>query len=194
MAGIYGMVMGIANERQFGTLSALLATPANRLAVFSGRALPFILNGLVVSTFGFAIGWLLLDFSPEPESLAPARARRRRHGRLVHGARDADRLDRPAGARRLLRRQPRLLPDAALLRRQRRRRRAPRLDGGDRPRPPADARNRGGSTGRRRRDARRRRRPRAHGGADRPRVRRRRLPALPPLRGRGPPPGALETF
>ena len=71
MAGIYGMVMGIANERQFGTLSALLGTPANRLAVFSGRALPFILNGLVVSAFGFAIGWLLLDFSPERESLAP---------------------------------------------------------------------------------------------------------------------------
>jgi ABC-2 type transport system permease protein len=71
MAGIYGMVMGIANERQFGTLSALLGTPANRLAVFSGRALPFILNGLVVSAFGFAIGWLLLDFSPEPKSLAP---------------------------------------------------------------------------------------------------------------------------
>ncbi len=37
MAGIYGMVMGIANERQFGTLSPLLATPANRLAVFAGR-------------------------------------------------------------------------------------------------------------------------------------------------------------
>jgi ABC-2 type transport system permease protein len=40
MAGIYGMVMGIANERQYGTLSALLATPANRLAVFAGRGCP----------------------------------------------------------------------------------------------------------------------------------------------------------
>ena len=69
MAGIYGMVMGIANERQYGTLSPLLATPANRLAVFMGRALPNIVNGLVVSTFGFAISWLLLDFSPDPASL-----------------------------------------------------------------------------------------------------------------------------
>jgi ABC-2 type transport system permease protein len=69
MAGIYGMVMGIANERQYGTLSPLLATPANRLAVFSGRALPHVLNGLIVSAFGFAVSWLLLDFSPDPAVL-----------------------------------------------------------------------------------------------------------------------------
>jgi len=69
MAGIYGMVMGIANERQFGTLSPLLATPANRLAVFTGRALPNIVNGIAVSTFGFAASWLLLDFDPDPRSL-----------------------------------------------------------------------------------------------------------------------------
>jgi ABC-2 type transport system permease protein len=69
MAGIYGMVMGIANERQFGTLSPLLATPANRLAVFAGRGLPFIVNGLAVSTFGFLSAWALLDFSPDASVL-----------------------------------------------------------------------------------------------------------------------------
>jgi ABC-2 type transport system permease protein len=69
MAGIYGMTMGIANERQYGTLSPLLATPANRLAIFSGRALPFVANGFVVSTFGFAVGWLLLDFRPAEGSV-----------------------------------------------------------------------------------------------------------------------------
>ena len=73
MAGIYGMVMGIANERQFGTLSPLLATPANRLAVFAGRGLPFIVNGLAVSTFGFVSAWALLDFGPDP-SVLPALA------------------------------------------------------------------------------------------------------------------------
>ena len=41
------------------TLSPLLATPANRLAVFSGRALPIIVNGLVVSTFGYLSGMAL---------------------------------------------------------------------------------------------------------------------------------------
>jgi ABC-2 type transport system permease protein len=62
MAAIYGMTMGIANERNFQTLSPLLATPANRLALFLGRALPNIASGLFVSTFGFGVGLLLLDF------------------------------------------------------------------------------------------------------------------------------------
>jgi ABC-2 type transport system permease protein len=65
MSGIYGMTMGIANERQYQTLSPLLATPANRPALFLGRALPFIANGLFVSAFGFGVAWLLLDFSPD---------------------------------------------------------------------------------------------------------------------------------
>jgi ABC-2 type transport system permease protein len=69
MSGIYGMTMGIANERQFGTLQPLLATPANRLAIFTGRALPFIVNGLFVSAFGFAASWLLLDFRPAEGSV-----------------------------------------------------------------------------------------------------------------------------
>jgi ABC-2 type transport system permease protein len=73
MSGIYGMTMGIANERQYGTLQPLLATPANRLAIFTGRALPFILNGLLVSAFGFAVSWLLLDFRPA-EGSVPALA------------------------------------------------------------------------------------------------------------------------
>ena len=36
MAGIYGMTMTIANERQFGTLAPVLATPANRPAPAPG--------------------------------------------------------------------------------------------------------------------------------------------------------------
>jgi ABC-2 type transport system permease protein len=63
MSGIYAMTLTIANERQFGTLLPLLATPANRAALFLGRALPVIANGLLVSAFGFGVGLLLLDFS-----------------------------------------------------------------------------------------------------------------------------------
>jgi ABC-2 type transport system permease protein len=62
MSGIYAMTLTIANERQFGTLSPILATPANRVALFLGRALPVIANGLFVSVFGFCVGLLLLDF------------------------------------------------------------------------------------------------------------------------------------
>lgn len=62
MASIYGMTMTIANERYFGTLAPLLASPAARIPLFLGRALPPIANGLIVSAFGFTIGALFLDF------------------------------------------------------------------------------------------------------------------------------------
>jgi ABC-2 type transport system permease protein len=71
MAAIYGMTMTIANERYFGTLSQLLATPANRLALFLGRALPPIANGLFVSVFGFAVGAAFLDFRLSASSIPP---------------------------------------------------------------------------------------------------------------------------
>ncbi|TMJ97167.1 MAG: ABC transporter permease [Actinobacteria bacterium] len=69
MTSVYGATMAIANERWFGTLSALLATPASRFALFLGRAVPFIVNGIFVSTFGLVLGWALLDFSPALSSL-----------------------------------------------------------------------------------------------------------------------------
>jgi ABC-2 type transport system permease protein len=61
MAGIYGMAMTVGGERWTQTLSQLMATPANRLPLFLGRALPLIANGIVTSVFAFAVGWLLLD-------------------------------------------------------------------------------------------------------------------------------------
>jgi ABC-2 type transport system permease protein len=73
MSCIYGMTMTIANEREFGTLSPLLASPANRIALFLGRSLAPIANGLVVSAFGFTIGTALLDVSLPP-SVIPALA------------------------------------------------------------------------------------------------------------------------
>jgi ABC-2 type transport system permease protein len=71
MSAVYGMTMAIANERWFGTLSVLLASPANRLAVFLGRGLPILANGVLVSAFGFTCGWLLLDFDPPLSALPP---------------------------------------------------------------------------------------------------------------------------
>ncbi len=71
MSSVYGMTMAIANERWFGTLAPLLASPANRLAVLLGRGLPILANGLLVSLFGFTAGWLLLDFDPPVSSLPP---------------------------------------------------------------------------------------------------------------------------
>src|SRR5205814_2642321 len=71
MSSVYGMTMAIANERWFGTLGPLLATPANRLAIFLGRGVPVLANGLVVSTFGFLVGVVLLHFRPDASSIAP---------------------------------------------------------------------------------------------------------------------------
>jgi ABC-2 type transport system permease protein len=48
MSSVYGMTMSVANERWFGTLGPLLASPANRAAVFLGRGLPVLANGLLV--------------------------------------------------------------------------------------------------------------------------------------------------
>jgi ABC-2 type transport system permease protein len=62
MAGVYGMAMAIGGERFTGTLSAILSSPANRAALFLGRTLPYLLNGVLVSAFGFLVGTLLLDF------------------------------------------------------------------------------------------------------------------------------------
>jgi ABC-2 type transport system permease protein len=69
MAGIYGMTMTVANERSFGTLSPLLASPASRVPLFLGRAIPPILNGLIVSAFGFIVGALFLNFEMEPSNI-----------------------------------------------------------------------------------------------------------------------------
>jgi ABC-2 type transport system permease protein len=71
MAGVYGMAITIGGERWTQTLAPLLATPANRLALFLGRALPHIVNGVIVSAFGFLVGRLLLDFHPPASSIGP---------------------------------------------------------------------------------------------------------------------------
>lgn len=70
LAGVFGMTMAIANERWFGTLPAILATPANRVALFAGRFLPFVANGLFVSLYAFAVGIVFLGVRLAPESLA----------------------------------------------------------------------------------------------------------------------------
>jgi ABC-2 type transport system permease protein len=71
MSSVYGMTMAIANERWFGTLGPLLASPANRLAIFLGRGVPVLANGLFVSGFGFLVGVVLLDFRPGTGAIAP---------------------------------------------------------------------------------------------------------------------------
>ena len=69
MAGVFGMAITIGGERWTQTLGPLMATPASRLAIFLGRALPNLAQGLIVSAFGFIASRLLLDFHPPLSSV-----------------------------------------------------------------------------------------------------------------------------
>jgi ABC-2 type transport system permease protein len=54
-ASIYGVIATVANERQFGTLPILLASPANRLLTFFSRAAVNVIDGIVSVIFGLAL-------------------------------------------------------------------------------------------------------------------------------------------
>jgi ABC-2 type transport system permease protein len=60
VAGLFGMAQVMGNERWFQTLPALLGSPASRLALFLGRALPTMANAVFVSAFALAAGALVL--------------------------------------------------------------------------------------------------------------------------------------
>jgi ABC-2 type transport system permease protein len=60
VTGLFGMGQAMAGERRFQTLPILLASPASRLALFLGRAVPSMVNGFVVAAISFALGvWIV---------------------------------------------------------------------------------------------------------------------------------------
>jgi len=69
LATLFGMGFAIDGERWTQTLSAVLATPANRAALFLGRALPVLANACVVSAVAFVGGAVLLGFRPPAASI-----------------------------------------------------------------------------------------------------------------------------
>ena len=70
VTGFFGMSAAIAGERRSQTLAALLASPANRLALFLGRAVPSVVTGFAVAAIAFAICALVLDVSFTTRELA----------------------------------------------------------------------------------------------------------------------------
>jgi ABC-2 type transport system permease protein len=68
LSAVFGMAMAVANERWFGTLAPILASPANRAAIFLGRAVPVLVNSAFISAFGFLVGVVLIDFRPGREA------------------------------------------------------------------------------------------------------------------------------
>jgi ABC-2 type transport system permease protein len=68
---LFAMGNTVSGERQQHTLPLVLATPANRLALFVGRALPVIVNGFLVAAFGLAAGCVMLGIHVPASALAP---------------------------------------------------------------------------------------------------------------------------
>jgi ABC-2 type transport system permease protein len=64
MPCLFAMSATLAGERRSQTLSSVLGTPANRVALYFGRALPVIVNGFAVSAFAFAVGALVFHVRP----------------------------------------------------------------------------------------------------------------------------------
>jgi ABC-2 type transport system permease protein len=60
---LFGMADTITDERFTHTLSLLVVSPASRLALFLGRAVPVAANGAIVAAFALAVGAIVLDVS-----------------------------------------------------------------------------------------------------------------------------------
>ncbi len=71
VATVFGMLFTIDGERFQQTLSGLIATPANRIALFWGRSLPVVANGAVVAASGLLSGSLVLGVDVPVSALAP---------------------------------------------------------------------------------------------------------------------------
>jgi ABC-2 type transport system permease protein len=65
------MAHTVAGERYTQTLSLLVVSPASRIAVFLGRSLPAIVNGVVVSIWTLAIAAVLFGVHVPRHALAP---------------------------------------------------------------------------------------------------------------------------
>ena len=71
LAALFGMGFAIDGERWTQTLSAVLATPASRAAIFLGRAGPVLVNAAITAATGFIGGAIFLGFRM-PWSSVPA--------------------------------------------------------------------------------------------------------------------------
>lgn len=72
-SGVYGGTMAVANERRHGTLGAVLLSPRSRIPLWAGRALPYALNGTLVSAFVLTVAAVALGL-PVPAGALPGLA------------------------------------------------------------------------------------------------------------------------
>ena len=70
VTGMFGMGHAVAGERRSQTLASLLVSPASRIAMFLGRALPSIVTGVFVAGISFAVCSLVLGVHTRGSALA----------------------------------------------------------------------------------------------------------------------------
>lgn len=68
-AGIFGVIATVANERQFGTLPILLASPANRLVTFLSRAIVNVIDGILTVIVGLGVAVILFGLDLQHSNL-----------------------------------------------------------------------------------------------------------------------------
>lgn len=68
---VFAMGFAISGERFQQTLGYILVSPARRLPLFLGRAVPVMLNGAFVAAFSLAVGGLLLGIEVPASALGP---------------------------------------------------------------------------------------------------------------------------
>ena len=68
---LFAMTFTIAGERNQRTLGYLLVSPAPRLPLFLGRALPVVVNGFFVAAFALVVGGLIVGIDVPRSAYAP---------------------------------------------------------------------------------------------------------------------------
>lgn len=66
ISGIFGGTMAMANERNFATLPYLIMSTQRRITTLASRGLPFVVNGMVASTFVAVCATPALGFDWSP--------------------------------------------------------------------------------------------------------------------------------
>lgn len=69
MNAVFGMMTVITSDRQMGTLQLVVASPANKIAVFFARSLFHIAGGLFTAVLGLVFGMLVFGLTLSVEQL-----------------------------------------------------------------------------------------------------------------------------
>ena len=71
LAGLYGMTLAVANERNFGTLEIRAATPESFLEGLVGKAIPHVLDGLLNGLLTMVVAAVVLGVHVPAAAVGP---------------------------------------------------------------------------------------------------------------------------